>query len=135
MGTASAVEQVRRFNRAVTERVGALRDHFLGRDRPLGEARLLWEVGAEGAEIRELRARLSLDSGYLSRMLRALEHERLVDVEASAADGRVRRVRLTKRGRAERAELDRRADVLARGLLQPLSEDQRERLVAAMGEV
>jgi DNA-binding MarR family transcriptional regulator/ribosomal protein S18 acetylase RimI-like enzyme len=135
MDAATAVDQVRRFNRTVTERVGALRDHFLGRGRPLGEARLLWEVGAEGADVRELRGRLSLDSGYLSRMLRALEGERLVVVEASPGDGRVRRVRLTKRGRSERAELDRRAEGLARGLLEPLSEGQRARLVAAMSEV
>jgi DNA-binding MarR family transcriptional regulator/GNAT superfamily N-acetyltransferase len=135
MPAAPAVEQVRRFNRVVTERVGALRDHFLGRQRPLGEARLLWEVGGEGAEIRELRARLSLDSGYLSRLLRSLEHERLVEVGTSPEDGRVRRVRLTRRGRAERAVLDRRAEGLARRVLEPLSEDQRERLVAAMSEV
>src|SRR5262245_24495992 len=135
MDTMAAVDQVRRFNRTVTERVGALRDHFLGRHRPLGEARLLWEVGEEGAELRELRARLALDSGYLSRMLRALEEDRLVVVEPTAGDGRVRHVRLTKTGRAERAELDRRAETLARRLLEPLSTDQRERLVAAMGEV
>jgi DNA-binding MarR family transcriptional regulator/GNAT superfamily N-acetyltransferase len=135
MDTSAAVDHVRRFNRTVTERVGALHDHFLGRQRPLGEARLLWEVGGGGAEVRELRARLSLDSGYLSRLLRALEHERLVEVGATPADGRVRRVRLTKRGRAERAVLDRRAEGLARSLLEPLSEAQRDRLVAAMSEV
>jgi hypothetical protein len=67
------VDQVRRFNRVVTERVGALNDHFLGRERPLGEARLLWEIGIEGCEVRLLRARLGLDSGYLNRMLRSLE--------------------------------------------------------------
>ena len=39
------VEQVRRFNRTVTQRVGALDDHFLARERPLGEARVLWEIG------------------------------------------------------------------------------------------
>src|SRR5215475_11561662 len=65
------VEQVRSFNRIVTERVGALNDHFLGRDHPLGEARLLWEIGVGGAEIRELRSRLGLDSAYVSRLLRS----------------------------------------------------------------
>jgi hypothetical protein len=50
------VDQVRRFNRIVTERVGALSDHFLGRGRPLGAARLLWEIGLGGCEVRLLRA-------------------------------------------------------------------------------
>src|SRR5215469_11584146 len=56
------VEQVRRFNRVVTARVGALNDHFLGRSMALGEARLLWEIGAEGCEVRVLRARLEIVS-------------------------------------------------------------------------
>ena len=131
----ASVRQVRSFNRTVTERVGALDDQFLGRHRPLGEARLLWEVGPDGAEVRDLRARLSLDSGYVSRLLRSLQRDRLVVVSASPADRRVRRVRLTKAGAAERAELDRRSDTLARGLLAPLSDGQRGRLVAAMTEV
>ena len=70
---ASMVSRVRRFNRTVTQRVGALDDEFLARDRPLGQARLLWEIGPDGAGLRSLRARLDLDSGYLSRLLRALE--------------------------------------------------------------
>jgi DNA-binding MarR family transcriptional regulator/GNAT superfamily N-acetyltransferase len=129
------VEQVRRFNRTVTERVGALNDHFLGLDRPLGEARLLWEIGPDGCEVRLLRARLGLDSGYLSRMLRSLQAAGLVSVAASGSDRRIRVARLTAAGRAERASLDDRSDDLARSLLAPLSARQRERLVAAMGEV
>ena len=130
-----AIRRVRRFNRTVTERVGALDDRFLGRPRPLGASRLLWEIGAEGAELRVLRARLGLDSGYLSRLLRGLERQRLVAVEESRDDARVRRARLTATGRRERALLDRRSDALARGLLSPLSQGQQDRLLAAMAEV
>jgi DNA-binding MarR family transcriptional regulator len=129
------VAQVRRFNRAVTQRVGALNDTYLARDRPLGQARLLWEIGPDGAEIRALRSRLDLDSGYLSRLLRALEADGLVDVEPGGADARVRMARLTAAGLAERAELDRRSDELAADILRPLSDQQRARLVAAMSDV
>src|SRR5439155_1464739 len=99
------VAGVRRFNRTVTQRVGALDDAYLSRGRPLGQARLLWEIGAigpQGDEVRSLRARLELDSGYLSRMLRALEADGLVVVDADGADGRVRRARLTPAGRRRR---------------------------------
>src|SRR6266480_1857718 len=92
------VEQVRSFNRTMTERVGVLTDHFLGRNHPLGEARLLWEIGEEGARIRELRRRLGLDSAYVSRLLRSLEKQGLLVVRTSENDGRVRVLHLTASG-------------------------------------
>src|ERR671934_1867393 len=113
------VAEVRRFNRTVTAQVGALDDRFLGRARPLGEARLLWEIGLDGCEVRLLRARLGLDSGYLSRLLRSLEAAGLVTVAAGGSDRRVRVARLTAAGRRERAALDKRSDELARSLLAP----------------
>jgi DNA-binding MarR family transcriptional regulator/predicted GNAT family N-acyltransferase len=132
---AALIDQVRRFNRIVTQRVGALDDAFLSRDRPLGQARLLWEIGTDGREVRWLRSQLDLDSGYLSRLLRALEADGLVVVDANDTDGRVRTARLTRAGLAELAELDRRSDDVAASILRPLSGQQRDRIVAAMAEV
>ncbi|MFI0263632.1 GNAT family N-acetyltransferase [Streptomyces sp. NPDC017056] len=129
------ISQVRQFNRTVTERVGVLHDRYLGRDRPIGEARLLWEVGAQGQDVRQLRERLGLDSGYVSRLLRSLEADGLVTVEPHPQDRRVRTVRLTDAGRVEHAMLDDRSDELASSLLEPLNTAQRARLVAAMAEV
>lgn len=67
------MDVVRRFNRTVTQRLGALDDSYLARDRPLAQSRLLWEIGPGGAEVAALRTRLDLDAGYLSRLLRTLE--------------------------------------------------------------
>ena len=135
--TETAVEQVRRFNRAVTERVGALNDRFLDRPRALGESRLLWEIGVDpsGCEVRMLRSRLGLDSGYLSRMLRSLEAAGLIEVAAGVSDARVRVARLTRAGRRERGELDQRSTAYAEALLAKLSAEQQRRLVNAMREV
>ncbi|MFG2847049.1 GNAT family N-acetyltransferase [Kitasatospora sp. NPDC048296] len=133
--TGAQIDQVRRFNRTVTERVGVLHDHYLGQDRPIGEARLLWEIGEQGQDVRRLRERLGLDSGYLSRLLRSLEADGLVTVEPQPRDRRLRTVRLTDAGRAERAALDARSDELAASLLEQLNATQRARLVAAMAEV
>jgi DNA-binding MarR family transcriptional regulator/predicted GNAT family N-acyltransferase len=129
------VGHVRRFNRTVTQRVGALDDHYLARDRPLGEARVLWEIGEDGCDVRRLRSVLALDSGYLSRILRSLEADRLVTVGRNDDDRRVRTARLTAAGSRERTVLDRRSDALARSFLEPLTDAQRDRLVSAMGEV
>jgi DNA-binding MarR family transcriptional regulator/ribosomal protein S18 acetylase RimI-like enzyme len=131
----SSVDRVRSFNRTVTQRAGALSDRFLARDRPLGEARVLWEIGVEGCEVRALRSRLALDSGHASRLLRALEADGLVRVAPSPSDARVRVAHLTEAGLAERVLVDRRSDEAAAAVLAPLNADQAERLVAAMGEV
>jgi DNA-binding MarR family transcriptional regulator/predicted GNAT family N-acyltransferase len=130
-----AISQVRRFNRVVTQRVGALNDRFLARNRPLGEARLLWEIGPHGRDVRSLRTQLGLDSGYVSRLLRSLEAAGLVVVGSKDSDRRVRVARLTPSGLSERAVLDQRSDELAASLLAPLGARQRARMVAAMAEV
>jgi DNA-binding MarR family transcriptional regulator len=119
----------------VTQRIGVLQESFLARGRPLGASRLLWEIGGGISDVRELRARLELDSGYVSRLLRSLEAEGLVAVEPDPEDRRARRVRLTATGEEERRLLDQRSDDLAQSLLEPLGSSQRERLVEAMGVV
>ena len=132
------VAAVRRFNRTVTQRVGALDDEYMARGRPLAQARLLWEIGPGGAEVAALRGRLGLDSGYLSRLLRALESDGLVIVgpaDPISGDARVRAARLTDAGRAEWSELDKRSDDFAWSILAPLTGQRREQLVAAMAQV
>ena len=123
---------VRRFNRSYTQRIGALEESFLGMGLPLGAARLLYEIGARPGTVGELRARLGLDSGYLSRLLRRLQDEALVTVVADPADRRRRQVRLTATGRRRWRKLEDRSQQQARILIDPLRPSQRERLVTAL---
>ena len=116
MVTQQDISQVRSFNRLVTSQVGALNDRYLGR-RPLGEARVLFEIGPDGATPRDVRARLGLDSGYLSRMLGALERDGLIERTPNPADRRSERLRLTEAGHSEVRELDRLSDELAASVL------------------
>jgi len=129
------VRQVRSFNRRVTRRVGALEESYLRRGRPLGEARLIYEIGDEGADVRALRDRLALDSGYLSRLLQSLKDQGLLEVRRQDDDGRMRRATLTGKGRRELAAYDRLSDELASSMLERLDADQRRRLAAAMADV
>ena len=134
--TAEMVAQVRRFNRTVTQRIGVLNENFLASDRSLGQNRLLWEIGADGCDIRSLRARLDLDSGYVSRLLRALEAGGLIAIEQNA-DRRPGPHRAAHRGRPPRTR--RAGPPLRRSrrrrYSQPLNARQRDRLVTAMEEV
>jgi DNA-binding MarR family transcriptional regulator/GNAT superfamily N-acetyltransferase len=129
------VQRLRRFNRTVTQRIGALHAEYLARGRPLGASRVLWEIGPDGCDARTLRSRLELDSGYLSRLLRSLERTGLVVVEPDPGDHRMRTIRLTELGVIEREALDQQSDALAWSLLAPLDDVQRTRLVEAMGVV
>jgi len=129
------VDHVRHFNRTVAQRIGALSDNFLARHRPMAEARVLWEIGADGCEVRTLRNRLGLDSGHASRLLRSLEADGIAHVEPSPADRRIRVARLTRAGLKEWGEIDRRSDEFAASMLEALGERDRERLVDSMRTV
>ena len=131
----SQLQSVRRFNRLVTQRVGALEVDYLRRGRPLAEARLIFEIGGDGVDVRMLRSKLKLDSGYLSRLLQSLKTQGLIAMAKGDGDGRRRRVSLTRKGGAERAAYDRLSDNLAASMLEPLTASEQSRLLAAMGEV
>ena len=152
------VAVVRRFNRSYTQRIGVLEDSFLGLGMPLGSARLLFEIGAASpasqtqpaAQARPatrtlppthtppstqaLRERLGLDSGYLSRLLRRLERDGLIQVIPDPDDRRRRLVSLTEAGQERWKELEHRSDEQARLIVGPLTGRQRERLARALGE-
>jgi GNAT superfamily N-acetyltransferase/DNA-binding MarR family transcriptional regulator len=96
-----AIARLRRFNRVVAREIGALDSSYLGRGRALGAARVLQLVQPEGTDIAEIRRRLDLDSGLLSRLLRGLEAEGLITVETDPADRRRRIARRTGAGVAE----------------------------------
>jgi DNA-binding MarR family transcriptional regulator len=132
---ADQIAQVRRFNQLVTQRTGALDDHFLGRDRPLGASRLLYEIGPHGANLRDLRRRLGLDAGYVSRLAKALAREGLIRLTPGSGDQRVRQARLTAAGRREFERLNALSDQAAGRLLSALTPNQRDALVAAMAQV
>ena len=124
------VSRVRRFNRAVTSAVGALDTSFLGRGRPLGAARVLNAIGHGRSDVAEIRDYLGLDSGLMSRLLRSLEDEGLVETTTHEDDARRRVATLTRAGRREFAAYEALSNTQAEGFLAQHS--QREALLAAM---
>lgn len=121
------VELVRGFNRLVTRQVGALDDPYLG-GRPLGECRVVYEIGERGVTMRDVRARLGLEPAYASRLVRSLEDDGLVERLGE-------RLVLTPAGRSLLGELERSSDELAASVLAPLSNEERARLTRAQAEV
>ena len=111
------VARVRRFNRVVTAEVGALDSSFLGRGRPLGAARVVNAIGQGCSDVAQIRARLGLDSGLMSRLLRSLEEEGLVETKAHPDDARRRIARLTAAGRREFRAYEALSNAQAEGFL------------------
>lgn len=124
------VSRVRRFNRAVTSEVGALDTSFLGRSRPLGAARVLNAIGHGRSDVASVRDYLGLDSGLMSRLLRGLEDEGLVETVAHPDDARRRIARLTRKGRREFQAYEALSDAQAEAIL--ARHPRREELLAAM---
>jgi DNA-binding MarR family transcriptional regulator/N-acetylglutamate synthase-like GNAT family acetyltransferase len=133
---AAAVAAVRAFNRFYTRRIGVLGDHLLGSRYSLSEMRVLYELAHRPAPTAtELGRDLGLDPGYLSRILRRFEERRLIARTTSPADGRQSHVRLTARGRAAFAPLDRQARHEVAGLLAPLDAAAQREVVTAMERI
>ncbi len=130
-----AIARVRRFNRAVTTEIGALDSSFLGRGRPLGEARVLCRIGKGGAEVAKVRADLALDSGLMSRLLRSLEGQGLIIVARDPEDARRRIVRPSDAGCNEIDAYNTLSDARAERLLDGQGARHRDALLEAMDRI
>ncbi|MEV0843591.1 helix-turn-helix domain-containing GNAT family N-acetyltransferase [Actinocatenispora sera] len=130
------VAEVRAFNRFYTALLGLLEADHLHLPYTLTEARVLFELGqVEQVDLLEVRQRLGLDAGYLTRLVTKLGQAGLVERERSAADARRQVVRLTGTGRETYRELSRRSSEQIGELLGRLPEPSQQRLLAAMGTV
>jgi DNA-binding MarR family transcriptional regulator/GNAT superfamily N-acetyltransferase len=125
-----AIKRVRRFNRAVTSGVGALDASFLGRGRPLGAARVINAIGQGRSDVSVLREYLGLETSLMSRLLRDLEDEGLVETLPSHLDARRRIVSLTKAGKTEYRAYEALSNAQARAIL--ANHSHPEVLLAAM---
>ena len=127
------VAAVREFSRFYTRTFGVLEDGFLHSPYSLTEARVLFELGQQDSvDAVELRRKLGLDAGYLSRLLARFESDGLLTRQKSAADGRRQVIGLTSAGTEAYKVLDRASSHDVGQLLEPLSDHARGELVAAM---
>ena len=130
------VATVRQFNRFYTRRIGVLNQGFLRSPFSLAEARVLYELKhRKEPTASEIADALALDSGYLSRILRKFERERLVRKQVSSRDSRKSLLALTRRGESAFAGINRESDREIGTMLQALSAAQRRRLLQSMREI
>lgn len=134
--SAQDIAAVRRFNRFYTKHVGALREGLVGSPYLLPEARVIYEIAHAGQiSAAEIAAELNLDAGYLSRLLRGLAKQRLIDTKKSDTDGRRTIINLNAKGKAAFRDLDKRTRQDIARLLKSMKAGDRKRLLSAMATV
>lgn len=127
------VDAVRRFNRFYTEKIGVLSERLYDSAFSLAEARIIYELAhLPQASAAELSQKLSLDPGFVSRILRRLSERKLVSRTVSEHDGRRIDLGLTADGRQAFANLDRRSAEDIGRLIAPLKSDDRAALLKAL---
>jgi DNA-binding MarR family transcriptional regulator/GNAT superfamily N-acetyltransferase len=132
----TASGSLRHFNRFYTAQIGVLDRDLLGSGHSLAEARILYELATnEGMTASDLAEMLSMDRGYLSRVLARFERSGLIERKRSPDDGRVQFLALTGEGRQTFAKLDALSQNASEKILSPLSNDQREKLLGALNDV
>ncbi len=130
------VEAVRRFNRFYTPRIGVLGRRFLGTEYSVVQVRVIYEIYRRGdCTARDLTQTLRVDAGYMSRLLKVLEREGIVNRSRSSMDHREVVIRLTERGKRQFTVLDQMAHADIRSMLSKLSPADRGHLVRALKEV
>lgn len=130
------IDRARRFNRFYTRAIGMLGEGYLGSGFTLAEARVVYELAhREAPTARQIGAALKMDAGYLSRILKRLEAQGLVERARAEGDRRQRRLTLTGAGREAFAGLDQGARESMAGLVAHLSAPALDRLSGAMAEI
>ncbi len=130
------IEAVRRFGRFYSRQLGFLDEGLLQSPFPLPEARLVYEI-AQHVETTaaELGTELGLDLGYLSRLVRQLHKQGIVEKKPSPSDGRVTLLSLTEEGMNAFSKLNGAARNQVEQMMSKLSDADQQRLVQAMSSI
>ena len=129
----SQIAAFREFNRFYTREIGTLREGLLDSEFSLTEARVLYELAIRGeATAADIARELTLDAGYLSRILKRFEEAGLLKRKVSAGDGRQTIITITRHGRDSFADLNERSNRQAQSILEQVPATRLPDLLNAM---
>lgn len=127
------IEAVRRFNRFYMQYSDAQHARLPRSEFSITELRILYELARGHAQTAAVLARnLSLDTGYLSRILAGFEKRELISRRPSGTDARQSLIALTDTGRAAHAPLDAAVVDGVNASLAKLTDAEQEQLIGAM---
>lgn len=127
------VGTIRKFNRFYTNILGLLDRHMLDSEFSLSEARVLYEIGhTKNCTAKNLMQELSMDSGYLSRIVKHFEKQGLIDRRQSTEDRRLYYLCLTDKGQKTLIDLNGLSDRYISNMIAKLQEEDLGKLVDSM---
>lgn len=134
--TDKEVQQIRAFNRFYTDLLGLLDSHLLNSQYSLAEGRILYEIFSNGqCRASDIINTLSIDKGYLSRILKKFERDELIQRQASVLDGRVVLLSLSAKGKNVFQQLDVASNQQVESLITHLPQQQLEALTKSMRQI
>ena len=127
------ISAFRQFNRFYTQKIGILKQGYLGSKLSLAKVRVLYEIShRENTTAKELSEELALDPGYLSRIISEYSRSNVIKRSRSKVDGRENLLELTEAGRKLFQSLNNRSEKETRTLLNSISSADQNRLIGAM---
>lgn len=131
-----SIEKIRRFNRFYTNVIGLLDQHFLDTQFSLTEGRVLYEISQmEKCSARKIMENITIDEGYLSRIIHKFTKQGLVKKTPAAKDKRLHMIVLTEKGHREFQKLNNNSNKSISQMVEKLSEEESAELVGMMERI
>jgi DNA-binding MarR family transcriptional regulator len=130
------VKDVRAFNRFYTNIIGLLDKHILNSNYSLPEVRIMFELyNNSGLTASDVITLIDIDKGYLSRILKKFERNKLISKAGSASDKRAVFLQLSPKGKKEFEVLNDASDKQVEALFKNLSDKECEELTQKMSGI
>lgn len=130
------VQKIRMFNRYYARVLGVFDKKYLGVDFNVTEVRIIGEIGRNPSlTAKALAEYLSVDKGYMSRMMQNLEKKGLIERVKSEKDAREKVLRLTEEGKELNLLLEEKADQRILRQIDGISEAEYQILLDAMVKI
>ncbi|GGG70061.1 MarR family winged helix-turn-helix transcriptional regulator [Paenibacillus radicis (ex Gao et al. 2016)] len=127
---------IREFNRFYTKVLGLFNNQILGTSYSLTEVRILFEISERTECIaNHLVQELSIDKSYMSRIIRKLEREQLIEKKSSTTDSRKNFLLLTKKGKAILDNIHIQSDIQINQLFNGLNDEEINEIVSSMMKI
>jgi DNA-binding MarR family transcriptional regulator/N-acetylglutamate synthase-like GNAT family acetyltransferase len=127
------IEKIRQFNRNYANVLGKIDQDIYNQPFPLTEARVITELYfTKGTTATEVREKIGIDRGYMSRILQKFEDDNIITKKRSSNDQRQYSLYLTKHGEEIYNGLVENANQGVEKMIESISQPELSNLITSM---